>query len=88
MIAAILALTDFLEEENKVDGVSYPYLRAVLLNLLLPGCCPIPSEGAPLEEPRILTEADYPELFRKAMTDMLSETERFQIGRASCRERV
>lgn len=77
MLTAILALTDFLEAENKVDGVSYPYLRAVLLNLLLPGCCPIPSEGAPLEGPRILMEADYPELFRKAMIDMLSETERF-----------
>lgn len=31
----------------KVDGVSYPYLRALLLNLLLPGCCLFCAGGIP-----------------------------------------
>ncbi len=75
LVMSMLLVVEFLDMWYVREEMDYD--RALLINLLLPGCCPIPPVHTRTEGQKVISEADYPELFRKAMIDMLSETERF-----------
>lgn len=72
-LVTLMALDGFLAEEESWSGNYDKQQRNVWLNILLPDCCPISEPDVPLEKRQMLTESDFPELFRQTVTQMLAD---------------
>lgn len=77
LLTTVMALNEFLTAEEGWSESFGKYQRGVWLNVLLPGCCVVSQEDVPMEDRGIVVEADYPEIFRQTLTEMLADTARF-----------
>lgn len=71
----LMALELFLQFSSDYGQVSKSLsarLQAQWLNLLLPGCCPLPKDERPLEQREQITETDYPDIFIEILRRMLA----------------